>query len=216
MPPTSPAATRFWKSSSKVSGKRLSASAKVEPDSTASLMVVSCCAERRVRCLLALDLQALHERQSGIDHRRELPREDDQIARGHLRPKELRHRDLDGGHPRGGLLDLFGCRHEQISGVRFQVQVAKLCGPDGTPRAYPPDSYGGMSGRGPEIRDLRPQSEAVARTTSSIVVMPIFSFVSASIRSERIPWRIASRLSSSVEAPLRTNSRSSSLKIMIS
>src|SRR5678815_4889065 len=43
MPPTSPAATRFWNSSSKVSGNRLSASANVEPDSTASLIVVSCC-----------------------------------------------------------------------------------------------------------------------------------------------------------------------------
>jgi hypothetical protein len=66
--------------------------------------------------LLALDLETLHERQPRVDHRGELPREDDQVLRRNLGLEEARHRDLDGARLRWSLLDLFGCRHGDALG----------------------------------------------------------------------------------------------------
>ena len=76
MPPASPAATMLQNRSSKTFGCLRSASASVEPDST------SCRTWNRIfwnvlfSCCDAQDLEALHQRQAGVDHHRELPRED--------------------------------------------------------------------------------------------------------------------------------------------
>ena len=81
MPPASPAATMFVNSGSNVFGCLRIASASEAPAST-SLRVCRITAEKFLSSsCVAEDIEALHERQSGVDHHRELAREHRQVLR---------------------------------------------------------------------------------------------------------------------------------------
>ena len=81
MPPTSPAGTRLTNSSSKTFGWRLSASLNVAPCSTVSLTSLRIALKALLSPWLDEDVEALHERQTGVDHRREQAGEDDEVLR---------------------------------------------------------------------------------------------------------------------------------------
>ena len=76
IPPASPAATMLVKRSLKIFGCLRIESARLEPDSTSCRIWMSARLKVLFSCWPAEDLEALHERQAGVDHDGELARED--------------------------------------------------------------------------------------------------------------------------------------------
>ena len=101
MPPASPAATMLQYRSSNAFGCLRSASASVDPDSTSWRIWYRTFWKRPVLLLVAQDLEALDQRETGVDHHRELPGEDRDLlaadAAAQLRKGELLPLLRDGG-----------------------------------------------------------------------------------------------------------------------
>ncbi len=87
MPPASPAAIMFVNSGSKVFGCLRIASASEAPPSTSARVCRMTAGEVLVLFLGAENLEALHQRQAGVDHHRELPREHREVLRRDLLPE---------------------------------------------------------------------------------------------------------------------------------
>ena len=92
MPPASPAATMLTYSCENALGCLAKASASVLPASTSKTTARVTSLSFGVLGLLRQDVQRLHQRQAGVDHRRELPREDHDVAGA---DPAARHGELD-------------------------------------------------------------------------------------------------------------------------
>ena len=83
IPPASPAAIMLQNSASNTFGCRFIASASDMPPSTSVRVCEDHLREILVLFLIAQDVETLDERQTGVDHHRELPREHGEVLRRH-------------------------------------------------------------------------------------------------------------------------------------
>ncbi len=87
MPPASPAAIMLVNSESNTVGWRAMASASVRARFDVAAHLLQRFLEGRVRMLLADGIEALDQRQTGVEHDRELPGEDGDLGLGDLAPE---------------------------------------------------------------------------------------------------------------------------------